>query len=376
LRPVRAEIDLGAIRHNVALLAELVAPAVVCAVVKADGYGHGAVPVARAALAGGATGLAVALAGEGAELRAAGIDASVMLLSQASAAEVDELVVNRLDATVYSAAGLDLLVAAARRAGRNAADPVAVHVKVDSGMRRVGAEPADVAALVHGLLDQPALRLASVFTHQAVADEPDHPFTTEQLNRFAAVRHDLATAGVDVPMVHAANTAAAIDRPDARLDLVRCGIGIYGIDPAPALAGRVAFRPALSLHAEVSFVKRVGPGEGLSYGLRHTTDRQTTIATLPLGYADGVPRRFGATGGEVLIGGHRLPVVGSVTMDQLLVDCGDQPVAAGDEAVLIGEQGGERITAQDWADRLGIIAYEVVCGISSRVPRRFLEDPA
>jgi alanine racemase len=174
--------------------------------------------------------------------------------------------------------------------------------------------------------------------------------------------------------VHAANTAAAIDHPDARLDLVRVGIGCYGIDPAPALAGRVALEPALSLHARVSHVKRVAAGEGVSYGLRYRPSRETTIATVPLGYADGLPRRLGALGGTVLVGGVRRPIAGSVTMDQILVDCGDDPVAVGDEVVLLGAQGDERITAADWAERLDTIAYEVVCGISPRVPRRYREE--
>jgi alanine racemase len=376
VRPVWAEVDLGAIARNVATLRRHASPAQLCAVVKADGYGHGAVEAARAALAGGADVLAVALVAEGAELRDAGIASVVLVLSQASTDELDELVARDLDATVYTDEGVRDLGAAAARAGRDASRPVRVHLKVDTGMHRVGVQPADAVSLAKAIDADAALELRSVFTHCAVADEPEDPFTATQIDRFRATLADIAAAGLEVPCVHAANTAAAIDHPDARLDLVRVGIGCYGIDPAPALAGRVPLEPALSLHARVSHVKRVAAGEGISYGLRYRPAVETTIATVPLGYADGLPRRLGALGGEVLVGGRRRPIAGSVTMDQILVDCGDDPVAVGDEVVLIGSQGTDRITAADWAERLDTIAYEVVCGISPRVPRRYLEDPS
>ena len=373
MRPVWAEVDLGAISANAATLREWAAPAALCAVVKADGYGHGAVPAARAALAGGADVLAVALVAEGVELRDAGIDAVVMVLSQASADEIDTLVEADLDATVYTSSGVQGLADAARRAGRSAERPVRVHLKVDTGMHRVGAQPGDAVALARTVADEPSLELRSVFTHCAVADEPGNPFTGRQLARFDAVLAGLAAAGIEVPCTHAANTAAAIDHPAARLGLVRCGIGIYGLDPSPELAGRVPLVPAMSLHARVSHVKRVAAGEGISYGLRYRPTAETTIATVPLGYADGLPRRLGSNGGTVLVGGVPRPIAGSVTMDQILVDCGDDPVDVGDEVVLIGRQGDAAIGAQDWAALLDTIAYEIVCGISQRVPRRYLE---
>ncbi|HWJ60676.1 MAG TPA: alanine racemase [Acidimicrobiales bacterium] len=376
MRPVWAEVDLGAISANVAVLRERAAPAALCAVVKADGYGHGAVPVARAALAGGADVLAVALVAEGVELREAGIDAVVMILSQASADEIDTLVAADLDATVYTPSGVEGLAEAARRAGRDDVRPVRVHLKVDTGMHRVGVQPGDAVALAQMVVDEPALELCSVFTHCAVADEPTNPFTAKQLTRFDRVLAALADAGIEVPCTHAANTAAAIDHPAARLDLVRCGIGIYGLDPAPALAGRVDLSPAMSLHARVSHVKRVAAGEGISYGLRYRPRKETTIATVPLGYADGLPRRLGSNGGTVLIGGVPRPIAGSVTMDQILVDCGDDPVEVGDPVVLFGRQGSATIGAEDWAELVGTIAYEIVCGISPRVPRRYLEAPS
>ena len=217
-----------------------------------------------------------------------------------------------------------------------------------------------------------SLDLASVWTHCAVADEPDDPFTALQLERYEAVLHELAAAGVDVPLRHAANSAGAIAHPAARYDLVRCGIAIYGIPPAPGLAGAVPLQPAVRLATEVAFVKPVPAGDGVSYGLRHHLERDTLVATLPIGYADGVFRNLGLQRQDVLIGGRRCPMVGVVTMDQVMVDVGpDAEVHAGDEAVLLGAQGEERITPDEWAAQLDTIAYEVVCAIGARVERRY-----
>ena len=248
--------------------------------------------------------------------------------------------------------------------------PLRLHIKVDTGMHRVGADPDEVLGLARAVVEHPDLELEAVWTHCAVADEPERSFTTEQLDRFDAVLAELAAAGIDVPLTHAANSAGAIAHPAARRSLVRCGIAVYGIDPSPELAGALPLRPALRLRSEVSFVKRVAAGEGVSYGLHHTFDRETTVATVPIGYADGVRRRLGLLHQEVLIGGRRRPIVGVVTMDQLMVDCGDDPVAVGDEVVLLGHQGDEEIQATDWAAALGTIGYEIICAIAPRVPRR------
>jgi alanine racemase len=359
------------VRDNVAAIAALVAPSAVCAVVKADGYGHGAVPVARAALEAGATWLAVALPAEGLALRAAGIDAPVLVLSEPSPDELDDLVRAGLRATVATQPAVEALAKAVARAG---AGPVRVHVKVDTGMRRVGAEPADVPALVAAVLDRPELVLEGLWTHCAVADEPGNPFTVEQLRRFEAVRTRLRAAGVEPPLVHAANSAAALEHPCARYDLVRVGIAAYGLAPSPALEGRLPLRPALSVRSRVSHVKVVADGEQISYGLRYRCDGDRVIATVPIGYADGVVRRLSSVGGEVLVGGRRRPIAGTITMDQLMVDCGppghDGGVAVGDEVVLIGRQGDDEVTAGEWAARLDTIPYEIVCGIGPRVPRR------
>jgi len=367
-----AEVDLGAIRHNASLLSRLVAPAGLCAVVKAAGYGHGSVAAARAALAGGASWLAVALVEEGAVLRSHEIDAPILLLSEPPADAMDDVVELTLTPTLYTEEGVEAAAKAVASAG---ASPLAVHVKVDTGMHRVGA-PADGApSLVRAVAGHPELIFGGLWTHFAVADEPGHPFTDSQRARFDAVISQLAALGLPAPLVHAANSAGALAHPGARHDLVRCGIALYGVAPSPAMAAVQAvhgLRPALSLRAQVSYVRRVGAGEAVSYGLRRPLERAATVATVPVGYADGVPWRLGVSGGEVLIGGRQRPLAGSVTMDQILVDCGDDIVLPGDEVVLLGRQGREQITAWDWATRVGTIAYEILCGIGPRVPKVYL----
>lgn len=371
VRPAWAEVDLGAIRHNASLLASAVAPSRLCAVVKASGYGHGAVPVARAALDGGASWLAVALVDEGALLRAHGLRAPVLLLSEPPAEAMDEVVALGLTPTLYTLTGVEAAAKAVASAGR--AEPLPVHVKVDTGMHRVGATADGAVAVVGAVAGHRELSLGGVWTHFAVADDPVHPFTAEQSARLALVVDRLARTGVRPPLVHAANSAGALAHPTSRLDMVRCGISLYGVAPSPALAATAPaaeLRPALSMRARVSFVKRVGPGEAVSYGLRRPLPAPATVATVPVGYADGVPWRLGVSGGEVLIGGRRRPLAGSVTMDQILVDCGDdEGVLPGDEVVLLGRQGTESVTAWEWATRTGTIAYEILCGIGPRLPK-------
>ncbi len=366
-----AEIDLDAVAHNVRYMRARVAPAAVWAVVKANGYGHGAVDVARAAMAAGAEGLCVALVDEGVELRAAGLDAPILVLSEQPLDQARRMVDHRLTPTVYSGPAIDAFAACGTGG-------YPLHLKIDTGMNRVGARPAEAVELVEQICARsPAVRLAGVFTHLAVADDPSNPFTTEQLERFDSTLADVGGIAGHVALTHAANSAGGLASQHARRSLVRAGIALYGISPGagvdhlvrPSPDDGTGLRPAMSLRARVSHVKRVCAGERCSYGLRHTFATDTGVATLPVGYADGVPRRLGTTGGEVLIGGRRRPIVGVVTMDQILVDVGDDDVARGDEAVLIGEQAGERIRAEDWADRLGTIGYEIVCGIANRIPR-------
>jgi alanine racemase len=370
-RAVWSEVDLDAIRANVRALRELAAPAELLAVVKANGYGHGAVPVAQAALAAGATWLGVARVDEGEQLRTAGVDAPVMLLSEPAPRVADRVVAQRLTPVVYTEPGIDALAKAVADAGR--AEPLAVHLKVDTGMHRVGCSPEEAVALATHVAARDELVLAGVCTHLAVADEPGNPYTTDQLHRFDTVLDALSARGLRPPLAHAANSAGLLTDPRARYDLVRIGIACYGLPPAPVLADHagVTLQPALSLRARVTMVKTLPAGARVSYGLRSEVGPSGRVATVPAGYADGVPRNLGLAGGEVLIRGRRRPIVGVVTMDQLLVDLGDAPADVDDEVVLIGRQGNDEVTATEWATRLDTISYEIVTGIGARVPRSY-----
>jgi alanine racemase len=369
-RPVWAEIDQDALRDNARWLRDKVAPARLCAVVKAFGYGHGPVRAAEAAVAGGASWLAVATVEEGVQLRQAGISEPILLLSEPVPAVMADVVAWRLTPTLYSPGAVEAAARAVIAYGGR--DGLAVHLKVDTGMHRVGADPERAVAVARDVTRRPELVLEGLCTHFAVADEPDDPYTGEQFARFREVVDRLAAEGIRPALLHAANSAAAIAFPETRLDMVRCGIALYGLSPSPELdAACDGLRPAMAVKARVSYVKRVEAGERISYVLRYRLARAATVATVPMGYADGLPRRLAGTGGQVIIGGRLRPIAGTVTMDQITVDCGDDPVEVGDEVVLLGRQGGAGITAWDWATRLDTIAYEIVCGISSRVPRDY-----
>ncbi|HUQ39651.1 MAG TPA: alanine racemase [Acidimicrobiales bacterium] len=357
-----AEVDLAAVRHNAGVLAEVSAPAALCAVVKANAYGHGAVEVATAALEGGATWLAVALVEEAVPIRRAGIDAPILVLAEPRPDEMADVVHYRLTPTLYTRDGIDAACVAA------GAVELPVHLKVDTGMHRVGCGEDQVVALAKGI--GPPLRLEGFCTHLAAADEAAHDDdTAAQLAGFERSIAALREAGIPrPPVVHAANSAAGIRHPAARYDLVRAGIALYGYSPT-AGDTTLDLRPAMSVRAEVSHVQRRDGGDRLSYGLRYAMPTAGTVATVPIGYADGVPRRLASVGGEVLVGGRRRPIAGTVTMDQLMVDCGDLDVAVGDEVVLLGRQGDAEITADDWARRLDTISYEIVCGIGPRITR-------
>ncbi len=379
LRPAWVEVDLAAIRANARLLADLVAPARLCAVVKADAYGHGAPEVAAAALGGGAGTLAVALVEEGIALRESGCESEVLLLSEPTPPAMAEAVAHGLTPTLYRLDG----VAAARSAAAVAGRPVGVQLKVDTGMHRVGADPADLLAVADAVARSPELVQTGLWTHLAVAESPDDPFTAEQLRRLDAARRALVGAGIAPGLVHAANSAGALVHRAARLDLVRCGLALYGHLPSPLLAGAVARElgpgralvPALEWKARVHLVRRLDAGERISYGRDYELGRDSYVGVVPVGYHDGIPRAYGRSGGEVLVRGRRRPIAGAVTMDQVMVDLGDDAsVQVGDEVVLVGRQGSARITVQEWADRLETICHEVLCGIGPRVPRRYVDS--
>jgi alanine racemase len=335
------------------------------AVVKANAYGHGDIPVARAALEAGATWLGVALVEEGIRLREGGIDAAILVLTEFPPGSQKEALTAGLTPTLYSEEGVASVAEAAATLGR--ACPV--HVKIDTGMHRVGLAPEAAPDLCRRVLEA-GLDLEGVWTHLAVAEEPDHPSTRVQLDRFRRALGSLAEAGIRPRYRHAANSAAVLGLPQSHLDLVRVGIALYGVLPGPALEGKADLRPAMSLRSRVALVKRVAAGEGVSYGLTYRLERESTVATVPVGYADGYHRAASGRA-EVLIGGRRYPVAGTVTMDQITVDCGDDPIRAGDEVVLFGAQGGERIRAEEVAGWAGTIGYEVVCAVSDRVPREY-----
>jgi alanine racemase len=316
----------------------------------------------------------VALVFVGEELRRAGIDAPVLLLSEPRPEAMPAALAAGLTPTLYTAEGIDAAAAAAAAASARD-EPWAVHLKVDTGMHRVGADPDQVVDLACRIGAHPQLRLGGTSTHLAVADEPARPETAQQLRRFHTVLDGLVEAGLEPGLRHVANSAGLIAHPDARLDMVRVGIAMYGIAPSATLTGAVDLRPAMSVRCSVTFVRSVAAGEAVSYGLRHRFEQPADLAVIPVGYADGVPRRLSETGGEVLVGGRRCPMRGVVTMDQTIIEVTGAPrVAPGDEVVLLGSFGDEQVSAQEWADRLGTIPYEVVCGFGPRLPREYLTE--
>ncbi len=364
MRPSWVEVDLGAIRRNTAAIAGAIAPSEVCAVVKADGYGHGDVPSAEAAMAGGATRLAVATLGEGARLREAGIEAPMLLLSEPIPEDLPSVIEWGLTPTVYRTETVRALESVAP-AGAG------VHVKVDTGMHRVGASPDRAVEVATAVASGP-LALEGLWTHFAVA-ETDADFTRAQLALLQEVAAELAKHGIAAQTLHAANTAGALTVPESRLDFSRIGLGLYGLSPAEDIGADLGLTPAMRVVSRVVHLQRHPSGTRPSYGRIRPLDGEATVATVPIGYADGLSRRLGFEGGSALIGGTRYPFAGSVTMDQVMVDIGDDPVAVGDEVVLLGRQGDAEIGADEWARRLDTINWEVVCGFGPRLPRRYVQ---
>jgi alanine racemase len=364
-----AEVHTGLISHNVAIVAQRTAPIQVWAVVKANGYGHGAVQVANAALAGGAIGLCVAIVDEGVALRRAGITAPILLLSEQPPELADLIVGYQLTPTVTTTRGAAVLAASAAAADQT----IKVHIKVDTGMHRVGIAPNETVSLASFVSSYESLTIEGVYTHFAVADDPSHPANAEQLSSFNTVLENLSSRGINPPLVHAANSAAALANESSRFTMVRLGIAMYGLRPGTGVAELCAgLIPAMSLKARVSAVRWVEAGEAVSYGLVRPLTKGSLIATVPIGYADGVPRALGRTNIQVLLNGVPRTIAGTITMDQLMIDCeSDSSVMVGDEVVLIGKQGDHSVTADDWAEALGTIGYEIVCGISPRIFRRY-----
>ena len=371
-----ARVNLAAIERNVARLRDGLADGVeLCAVVKGGGYGHGALPAARAALAGGASMLAVATAGEAAELRGGGIESRVLVMGAVSDEELPVALRARCELVAWTGEFVERL---ARSCGESTAPggPVRVHVKLDTGMGRLGTRyPDEALRVAERIADEaPALELAGAMTHFASADE-DPAFTSAQLSRFepfvAAMRE--RWPGI---VVHAANSAATLREPASHFDLVRCGIAIYGCDPMNGDPAAHGLEPALELTSYVAAVKLARAGESAGYGRRWVARSDTWVATVPIGYADGI-RRALTNNCDVLIGGRRYPLVGTVSMDNITVEVGaPDAVRCGDRVTIIGPDGDERQTAEEVARRIGTISYEIVCGLTPRVPRVYHRDGA
>ena len=366
-RPTVAEIDLDAIRSNFRSVRRRVGRNVaIAAVVKANAYGHGSVPVTRALEQAGADTFGVAFAEEGAELREADVVRPIHVFTLPGAGQVSLYLTHDLEATVATMREARWLNAAGEQAGRS----IRVHLKIDTGMNRIGVKLCELEALLRGLARFRRLEINGVFTHFAVAERKNKAFTLRQLEQFSDAVDLLRRHGITPEAVHCANSAAIIDLPESYFTMVRPGIMLYGYAPSGIPPTEHPIRPALTVRSTVAMVKEIGAGESVSYGRRFTARQRTKIATVPIGYADGYSRLLtGRT--DVLIGGRRRRVVGTICMDQLMVDVGRTDVRPGDDVVLIGSQRGAHISAQDVAGLLGTIPYEICCAVSARVPRTY-----
>ena len=367
--PTWAEIDLDNLRHNVRTLREVAGTAEVMAVVKGYAYGHGNPICAQTMLEAGATRLGVARIAEALHLREAGITAPIHVFTQPPAKGAAALVKNDLVATVYDAGFARALSDAAIADGTKAT----VHIKIDTGMHRVGLMAEDVPSAIAELKTLPGLDIEGAWSHLAVADVPDHPFTRKQLELFEDLTGKITAAGVELRYRHIANSAATLASPESHYDMVRCGIASYGLWPGSAFAGRADLKPVMSLKARAGMTKVVPAGEALSYGLQYELESVGRVVTIPVGYADGYDRRLSGRG-EVLIRGRRFRVSGTVCMDQFMVDVGDETVETGEVVTLLGTDGSETVTAEQLAEHIGTINYEVTSRIPSRVPRVYVGE--
>ncbi len=372
--PARAEIlvDLDAVRRNVATLKRAVGDAAMMTVVKADGYGHGMVPVARAAREAGADWLGVAVLEEALALREAGDNGPLLCWLAVPGEDYAPAVAAGVDVTAYTVAEVCEVVDAARRAGRTAR----LQLKIDTGLNRGGSTEAlwpDVVAAAAEAERAGAVRVTGIWSHFACSDEPAHPANDAQERVFRVALDVAAAHGLRPEVRHLANSAAALLRPSSRFDLVRCGIASYGLSPAPDLvtSERLGLVPAMTVRSRLAVVKRIAAGSGVSYGHTYVTERDTTVGVVPVGYGDGVSRHASSRA-RVLVGGRQHRVAGRICMDQFVVDLGDDEAAPGDEVVLFGPGGHGEPTAQDWAEACGTIAYEIVTAIGGRMQRRYV----
>lgn len=369
MRTTFAVIHLSHLAHNVRVIKNILPPNTkMTAVVKADGYGHGSIPISRKVLQAGVDSLAVAIAEEGARLREAGITAPIHVLGVTLPESVDLLVAHDLIATVFTEEQLDQLSAAARSAGKQAS----MMLKMDTGMGRIGFKPEELTSFVKKAATYRELNICGLFTHFASADAADKSYALEQKERLDQALSDLEKAGFILPCISAANSAAIIDLK-ASYQTVRPGIILYGLPPSQEMQHHLPLKPVMELKTKIVYIKKVPVQASVGYGCTYHASQETYIATLPIGYADGYSRLL-SNKASVLIGGKRCPVVGNVCMDQIMVDLGPTCQAkVGDEAVLFGRQGDEEISVDELAELIGTISYEILCGISPRVPRLYVE---
>jgi alanine racemase len=366
--PVWAEIDLGAIRHNVSVLAALASGAEVMGVVKGYAYGHGNPAAGEAMIAGGATRLGVARVAEALHLREAGLTCPIHVFTEPPPEAAPTVVAAGLVSAVYTQSYATALADAATEAKQT----VPVHLKIDTGMHRVGVPADDAPDAARAIAGLEGLSIEGAWSHLAVADLPDHPFTRKQLDLFLDIANKIERNGIALSYKHIANSAATLSMPESHLDIVRCGVAAYGLWPGSALVGRADLRPALALRARVNMVKEVPAGDALSYGLKYQLENAGRVVTVPAGYADGYDRRLSGRA-EVLISGKRYRVSGAVCMDQFMVDIGADDVEVGAVATLIGRDGAEEISAEELASLIGTINYEITARVPSRVPRLYLD---
>jgi len=364
-RPVWAEIDLDNFSHNIRMIKEHVSQETsIMAVVKADAYGHGSIPVARKALNSGADRLAVAIPEEGIELRKAGFEIPIQIFGEILENQYPLIVDYDLIPTVCKKKTVNGLAKYAKKKNKK----VKIHVKIDTGMGRIGVFPEDAVEFIKEVKEYENIEIEGIITHHAKADEKDKEYTYKQWDEFQSIINELEEKEIEIPIKQAANSATIIDLPKMQLDMVRPGIMLYGMRPSHEVQ-KFPLKPVLSWKTKIVYLKEVPPGTGISYGATFITEEKRKIATLPLGYADGYFRLL-SNKGEVLINGQRAPIRGRVCMDQFMVDVTDvSDVEIGDEVVLIGEQGDDEITATELADLIGTINYEITCSISKRVPR-------
>src|SRR3972149_2906943 len=359
------EVDLAVIENNVRQIRQHTGVQVM-AVVKANAYGHGAIPIARAAIQGGASWFGVARIEEALEIRQGGLDSPVLELGFTSPGRLEEAIANRISLAVWDKDQVERISAVAANIGKAAQ----LHLKVDTGMSRLGIQPQNVLALARYIESKANVIFEGVFTHYARADEADPEPSMIQEKIFLQTVADLAAAGIHPPLIHAANSAANMTRPNSRFNLVRAGIALYGLHPSKDCQLTPEFQPALSWKSVLTQVKLLPPGRGVSYGHEYTTSAYEHIGTVPVGYADGFRRQ---PGNQVLIAGRKVPVVGRVCMDQITIQIDGAPQAKeGDEVVILGSQEKSRITAEEIGHRWGTVNYEVVCGIGHRVPRLYV----